>query len=107
VDARCLLLRVENKWLVATVPPDFQGDELTGYVVPIDPTASRPMLERIGKAEPKVTAILPFEFNGVEGSASDQRLRRTGAAIMGFVGLVGVLLGVYFIPSGSRSAAAV
>jgi hypothetical protein len=103
-DARCLLVRVENKWLVATVPPDFQGNELTGYLVPIDPTASRPMLEQIAKAQPKVTTILPFEFNGVEGSASDQRLRNSGAAILGFVGLVGVLLGVYFLPFRSRSA---
>jgi hypothetical protein len=104
-DARCLLLRVENKWLVATVPPGFQGNELTGYVVPIDPTASRPMLEQLVKAEPKLTAILPFEFNGVEGSAGDQRLRQTAAAVLGCAGLVGALIGVYFIRSGFRSAA--
>jgi hypothetical protein len=101
-DARCLLVRVDSHWLVATVPPGFEGNELTGYVVPIDPATSRPMLELIVKAQPKVTAILPFEFNGVEGSPSDQRLRYTVAAILGCVGLVGALLGVYIIPFRSR-----
>jgi hypothetical protein len=104
-DARCLLVRVEDRWLVATVPPGFQGTELTGYVVPFDPTASRPLLERVAKAEPEATALLPFEFNGVEGSAGDQERRHTAAAILGFFGLMGVLLGVYFIPFRSRSAA--
>jgi hypothetical protein len=104
-DVRCLLVRVEDKWLLATVPPGFQGGDLVGSIVRFDPTASRPMIEQVVKAEPKVTALLPFEFNGVEGSAGDQRLRYTAAAILGFVGLVGVLIGLCLIPFGGRSAA--
>jgi hypothetical protein len=107
VDARCLLVHVDNKWLVAIVPPTFEGNELTGYVVPFDATTSRPMLEQIMRAEPKLNAILPFEFNGIEGSASDQGVRHMGAGVLGFVGLVGVLLGVYLIPFGARRAAMV
>jgi hypothetical protein len=104
-DACCLLVHLDNKWLVAMVPPGFQGNELTGYVVPFDPTASRPMLEQIMKAEPKLNAILPFEFNAVEGSVGDQRLRNMGAALLGCFGLVGVLLGVYLIPFRAGRAA--
>jgi len=100
VDARCLLVHVDNKGLVATVPLSFEGNELTGYVVPFDPAASRPMLEQIVKAEPKLNAILPFEFNGIEGSASDQHLRNMAAGLLGLVGLAGALIGMYLIPSG-------
>jgi hypothetical protein len=106
VDARCLLVPMGKQWLIATVPPGFQGNELTGYVVPLDTNAARPMLEQIVKAEPKVTAVLPFEFNGIEGSASDQQLRYTGAAILAFAGLLSVLIGVYLMPFRSRTAVA-
>ncbi len=105
VEARCLLARVQDKWLLATVPPGFAGNDLVGYVVPFDPVATRPMLEQIVKAEPKVRGILPFEFNAVEGSAEDQRLRNMAAALLGFFGLLGVLVGVCLVPFGGRPAA--
>jgi hypothetical protein len=104
-EARCLLVRVQDKWLLATVPPNFQGNDLVGYVVPFDPVAVRPVLEQIVQAEPKVRGILPFEFHAVEGSAEDQRLRNMSAALLGFFGLLGVLVGVCLIPFGGRPAA--
>jgi hypothetical protein len=104
-DARCLLVRVQDKWLLASVPLGFQGNDLVGYLVRLDPAASRPLLEQIARAEPKVTALLPFEFNAVEGSAADQRLRQTAAGLLGLVGLVAVLIGACVTPFGSRKAA--
>ncbi len=102
VEARCYLVRVGDKWLLATVPPGFQETELVGSVAPFDPTTSRPMLEQVARAEPKVTAILPFEFNGVEGCATDQRRRQTAAGILATLGLLSVLLGVYLLPFGAK-----
>jgi hypothetical protein len=104
VQARCVLVRVEDKWLLATVPPKFEGNDLVGRLVRFDATASRPMIEQVVKAEPKVTALLPFEFNGIDGSAADQRLRYTASGILAFVGLLGVLIGVYLVPFGRKSA---
>src|SRR5262249_24042373 len=69
VQARCLLVRVEDKWLVATVPPGFEGDRLVGRLVPVDSSSSQALLEKIRKLEPKPVALLSFEFVAVEGSA--------------------------------------
>ncbi len=96
MDARCLLVRVENKWLIATVPANFKGNELVGRAVRLDPTESRALIEQIRKAEPKAAAtLLPIEFFAVEGSANDLRVRYSAAAMLGFFGLSGLLLGRY------------
>ncbi len=101
VQARYLLVRAHDKWLLATVAPGFEGNQLIGRLVPLDPSSSPPLLKILRKIEPKQTALLPFEFNGVEGSASDQRTRYGVAACIAVMGLVGLAL------AGSCSAATV
>lgn len=102
VQARCLLVRVDHRWLVATVAPGFQGDELVGRIVPMDSPPSQSLIERVRKQESQPSAVLPYEFNAVEGCASDQQLRYTAAGITGGLGLVGFALGLLFCFSGWR-----
>jgi hypothetical protein len=104
VQARCLLVKVEDKWLVATVAPGFKGKSLVGRLHPVDSPASRPLIEQIRQQQRQPSALLPYEFNAVEGSASDQRERYTLAAGAGCIGLVGVLPGLYLLCRKRRSA---
>lgn len=55
VKAQCLMVRVENRWLVATVAEGFEGNELVGRLLPIDSPISQPLIERVRKqqADPK------------------------------------------------------
>jgi hypothetical protein len=92
VKSPCLLVRVEDKWLVATVAPGFEGNQLVGRLVPLDSTAS----ERIRKVESK-TALLPYEFNAVDGSASDLQTQFIAVGVLGFFGLLSLLLGVWLV----------
>jgi len=73
-------VRVEDKWLIASVAAGFEGNQLVGRLLPLDAAASHSLLERIRRIEPDPSALLPYEFNGVDGSASDQRIRYMGAA---------------------------
>ena len=104
VQARCLLLRVEDKWLIASVAVGFEGNRLVGRLLPLDAAASHSLLERIRRIEPDPSALLPYEFNAVDGSASDQRLRYMGAAWCAFFGLLGLLLGVRLVCGKRRPA---
>ena len=104
VQARCLLVRVEDKWLITSVAAGFEGNRLVGRLLPLDAAASRSLLERIRRIEPDPSALLPYEFNAVDGSASDQRLRYMGAAWCAFFGLLGLLLGVRLVCGKRRPA---
>src|SRR5262249_4730622 len=104
VDARCLLVRVEDKWLVATVAPGFEGNNLVGRLLPLDSPSSHSLIGRLRKLEPNPPALLPYEFNAVDGSASDQRLRYMAAAWIAFFGLLGLWLGLYLFRAGRRPA---
>lgn len=104
VQARCLLVRVDDKWLVASVAPGFEGDCLVGRLVPHDSPATKSLIEQVRKLEPKVSSLLPFEINAVDGSASDQRLRYTAAAMIGFFGLLGLSVGLLLFRRGRRPA---
>jgi hypothetical protein len=110
VQARCLLVRVEDKWLVATVAAGFEGNDLVGRLLPADSPPTQSLIERLRKRDPN-TALLPYEFNAVDGSASDQRARYTAAGCIGGVGILGLSLGLYLLcgkrrPTQSSSAPA-
>jgi hypothetical protein len=68
-----------------------------GRLLPLDSPASQLLIERLRKIEPNPSALLPYEFNAVDGSASDQHLRYTAAAFIAVFGLLGLLLGLYLI----------
>jgi hypothetical protein len=105
VEARCLLVRVADQWLVATVAPGFEGNTLVGRLVRLDSPSSRSLMERLGKVEPKASALLPYEFNAVDGCASDQRIRYMAAALIAVFGLLGLWLGLYLLRRGRGSVA--
>jgi hypothetical protein len=110
VKAHCLLVKVEDKWLIATVAPGFEGNKLVGRLLPLDSIRAHDLLEGIQKIEPNPSALLPFEFNAVDGSASDQRERYIRSGWFGIFGLVAGLLGLRLVcgrqstPAGSSTA---
>jgi hypothetical protein len=99
VKSPCLLVRVEDKWLIATVAPGFEGNELVGRLVPLE---SQQETERIRKIEPTAN-LLPYEFNAVDGSASDLQTRFIAVGILAFLGLAGLWVGVWMV-RGRRQA---
>jgi hypothetical protein len=88
VQARCLLVRVGDKWLLATVSPAFEGNQLVGR---LNLSPSIDLIQRVTKVEP---ALLPYEFNAVDGSANDQRLLYIRSGCYAGIGLLGVFLGM-------------
>jgi hypothetical protein len=93
VEARGLLVQVQDKWMFVSVAPGFEGNRLVGRLSPLDPAQSKPLIEQIRKIEPNPAALLPYEFHAVDGCASDQRQRYSGAGVCGFLGLLGLLPG--------------
>jgi hypothetical protein len=94
VEARLLLVQVEDKWMFASVAPGFEGNRLVGRISPLDPVQSKPLIERLKKIEPNPAALLPYEFLAVDGCQSDQRQRFTIAGVCAFLGLLGVIPGI-------------
>jgi hypothetical protein len=105
VEARCLLVRVEDRWLLATVAPGFDGNQLVGRLIPFDSPSARGLVAQLQKLAPNLSVLLPYEFNGVDGSASDQRIRYTAAGLIGVFGLLGLWLGRYLLRKGRRPRA--
>ena len=103
VKAQCLLVRVQEKWLLATVPSGFEGNQLVGRLVPLE-SPPQQVVEKIRGIDPKQSVLLPFEFNAVDGSASDQRQRFITAAVLAFFGLLALFLGVWLIRGKRRPA---
>jgi hypothetical protein len=97
VEARGLLVQVEDKWMFVSVAPGFEGNRLVGRLTPFEPVQSKPLIEKIRKIEPNPAAVLPYEFNGVDGCESDQRQRYSGAALCAFLGLLGLLPGMLLV----------
>lgn len=102
VQANCILVRVDQRWLVATVAKGFEGNELIGQLMPIDSPVSQPLIERVRKEQADPKTILPYEFFAVEGCASDQQFRYTVVAWTGGIGLVVFLLGLWLVFGGRR-----
>jgi hypothetical protein len=94
VEAHGLLVQVEDKWMFVSVAPGFEGNRLVGRLTPYDPVQSKPLIERLRKIEPNPAALLPYEFNAVDGCASDQRQRYTVAGVCASLGFVGLLPGL-------------
>jgi hypothetical protein len=90
VQGDCLLVRVEDKWLFASVAHGFEGNQLVGRLVPLE---SKLLLENIRKLEPNPSALLAYEFNGVDGSASDQQQRYIGAGVVALLSLLSLYFG--------------
>jgi hypothetical protein len=111
VQAHCLLVRVDDKWLVATVAPAFEGNQLVGRLLPVDSSSSRSLIERVRKLDSNPSALLPYEFNAIDGSASDQRHRYMAAGWVACLGVLGLTLGLLLFrsrrpaPSNPASAA--
>ena len=95
VQAKAILVKVETRWLVATVAQDFEGNELVGRLLPIDSPISQSLIERQRKQQADPKDILPYEFFAVEGCESDQKLRYHTAGLTGVIGLIGLLLGAW------------
>jgi hypothetical protein len=90
VEARGLFVPVEDTWMFVSVAPGFEGNRLVGRLSPLDPALSKTLVERIRKIEPNAAALLPYEFNAVDGCESDRRQRYTGAAVCASLGLLGL-----------------
>lgn len=96
VQSPCLLVRVEDKWLLATVAPGHEGKELVGRLVPLDAAAAKQVTERLRKEQPNAT-LLPYEFNALDGSASDMRTQFIAVGILAFFGALALWLGVWLV----------
>jgi hypothetical protein len=95
VKAPVLLVRVENKWLLAPVAPGFEGNQLVGRVLPRDPASPTIQGKKIGDV--KTSSLLPFEFNGVDGCASEWDQRYVQASISAGIGLLGLFFGLRMV----------
>src|SRR5262245_9998582 len=100
VHAKAILVKVETRWLVATVTEDFDGNELVGKIMPVDSPISQPLIERVRKEQDDPRSILPYEFFAVEGCPSDQQFRYSVSRWMGGIGLAAFLAGLYFLFGG-------
>jgi hypothetical protein len=105
VQARCILVRVEQYWLVATVANGFEGNDLIGRIVPIDSPSAQNLIERVRRQDVDNTVkLLPYEFNAIEGCLSDQQVRYLAASWIGGFGLVGMLIGLVLFRGVRRPA---
>lgn len=105
VQARCILVRVEEYWLVATVANGFEGNDLVGRIVPIDSPSAQNLIERVRRQDTDSTVkVLPYEFNAVEGCLSDQQVRYLAAGWIAGFGLMGILTGLVLIRGSRRPA---
>ncbi len=105
VQATIVIVQVEEKWLIASVPPDFDSNRLVGRLQPLDPPASQDLVRRIRQGQPTPINLLPYELNAVDSSESDQRTGYIMAGCFGLIGLLGSLQGLCMFLGGSRSAA--
>jgi hypothetical protein len=104
VEARCILVRVEHKWLFATVAEGFEGNELVGQIMPMDSPVSKPMIDRLRDQQSDPKTILPYEFYAVEGCPSDQTFRYTVAGWIGGIGLTAFVAGLFLLFVGRQAS---
>lgn len=97
VEARCILVRAEHRWLFATVAEGFEGNELIGQIMPMDSPVSKPMIDKLREQEADPKTILPYEFYAVEGCPSDQEFRYTVAGWIGGIGLASFATGIFLL----------
>ena len=102
VQAKCILVKVETRWLIATVDKDFDGNELVGRILPVDSPISQSLIDRVRKEQDDPKTILPYEFFAVEGCPGDQSFRYTVVGWMGGIGLAAFAAGLYLLFAGRR-----
>jgi hypothetical protein len=73
------------------------------WLVPLD-SSSQSLIKGIHKLGLNSRDLLPYEFNAVDGSASDQQSRSVAAACIACLGLLGLLLGLRLYRVRSRPA---
>lgn len=62
--SRYLLIQVGDRWLIADVPHDYRGNQLTGYLDAWWSPLSREVIEKIGSKYPAQKPLfLPFQMN--------------------------------------------
>jgi hypothetical protein len=94
VEARGLLVAVEDTWMFVSVAPGFEGNRIVGRLSPLDPKVSKDLTQWLKKKDPNGPALLSCEFMAVDGCASDRNQRYTGAGFSAFLGVVGVWPGL-------------
>jgi hypothetical protein len=104
VQAQYLLVRVKDKWLLASVAPGFQTDRLVGHLQALDPAMAEEVAGRLREEDPKGPGLLPYEFNAVDGCASEQRTRYVQVGMFALFGLLGLVLGLRLVRGGPRPA---
>lgn len=104
VEAPCLLVKVGNRWLLTTVAPDFKGNRLVGRLQPQTYPTSKELARQLRDGTAPAPVVLPYEFNAIDGCESEHTLRYTQVGIFGFVGLVGLWLGLRLMRGGARPA---
>jgi hypothetical protein len=100
VQANCLLVRVQNSWLAATVGQEFEGNQLVGRLVPLQPSLFQALSEELGDRKSRSFHLLPYEFDAVGTSAREQRIAYIASASIAGFGLLGLWLGLYLYRRG-------
>jgi hypothetical protein len=94
VQARGLLVAVEDQWMFVSVASGFEGNRIIGRLSPLDPALSTTLAQRLQKMDPNPPALLSCEFNAVDGCASDRHSRYTVAGVCAVLGVAGVWPGL-------------
>jgi hypothetical protein len=105
VQAPCLLVKAGERWVLTTVAPGFKGNRLVGRLLPQTFPTSKEVAQKLRDGKAPVPVVLPYEFNAIDGCESEHTLRYTGVGIFGFVGLLGLWLGLRLVRGGARPAA--
>jgi hypothetical protein len=94
VEARGLLVAVEDTWMFVSVASGFEGNRIIGRLSPLDPKLSKTLDQQMQKMDPNPPALLSCEFNAVDGCASDRHARYTAAGVCAVLGVAGVWPGL-------------
>jgi hypothetical protein len=98
--AHIFLLQVDNKWMIAAVPPGFKGNKLVGRLESLNTPQSRAMVEDILDNEPEPVALLPFELNTVDSIERNRPAHLFAVGLLAFLGLVGCGQGLRMVVGG-------
>jgi hypothetical protein len=102
VQATYLLVQAEDKWLLATVPSGFNSNRLVGRLYVLPPSTSEELVGRIRETQPTAPppALLPYEFEALDGDENEQRTQYYAAGIVAVVALLGLGLGLRWVRRG-------
>jgi hypothetical protein len=94
IECDYVVIPVADKWLIAEVPTDFEGKELTGYLAPWTSGLEAEALAAVrGKIAPEsLNELLPYQFEAGHDLQAASRLLVTASAVLIIIGLVLVVL---------------